>query len=151
MLVHCDLQDILAVTLVQYIKCSINYPSSSLLWCKYRIIRQLIKHRLKSLYIYCIWKRISWTLLRLVLDKFTANANTTRRHILQPLTELSHLFLPTVPFLSGHKIPLVSREPYSTLSRQPKIGRKNYALRHRSCFDVWDKPLKGWEKNVVKP
>lgn len=109
---------------MQYIKCSINYPSSSLLWCKYRIIRQLIKHRLKSLYIYCIWKRISWTLLRLVLDKFTANANTTRRHILQPLTELSHLFLPTVPFLSGHKIPLVSREPYSTLSRQPKIGRK---------------------------
>lgn len=146
---HCDLWDILAVTLLQYIKCPINYPSSSLLWCKYRIIRQLIKHRLKSLY--TVFGNAS-------AEPFCGLCWTSLLQTQIPQGEIYYNHWPSCLicfFQPFHFFGLainttVSWKPYSTLSRQPKIGKKNYALRHRSCFDVGDKPLKGREKNVVK-
>lgn len=135
---------------MQYIKCSINYPSSSLLWCKYRIIRQLIKHRLKSLY--TVFGNASaepicglcWTSL---LQTQIPQGDIFYNHWPSCLI----CFFPPFLFCLAIKYHLCHENRIQLYHDNQKSVEKNYALRHRSCFDVWDKPLKGWEKNVVKP
>lgn len=141
----------LAVTLVQYIKCPINHSSSSLLWCKYRIIRiirQLIKHRLQSLYtvfgtasaepfcglcwrIYCKHKYHKETYFT-TTDRLVSSVSSHRSF-----------------FWSGHKIPLC-HENRIQLYHDNQKSVKNMFYDTGLALMLGLNHLKAERKNVVK-